>query len=205
MNTSDKREQLRPLILSAAESYEKNLQGKVFLYVSGKDFFLLAFDTRNFLHLTGVSTTLKSGQFYSFALKHKLTVKQIQLKNHTFKEAKNKLDHLSDLYKLTITDVDIIRDLVTRSCKFRIALTDCTITVGLNRNENSDIYFPQSLRINDKIADNSTARESVDFIFCRDVLSKDPLFTNILFRKPDVKFPEEISAMLSEKLIDLLV
>ena len=63
----DKIGELRRQVIQAAKAYKDNLAGKVFLYVYGACYFEVVFQTDQFLHLTGVGTSLRARDFYQKA------------------------------------------------------------------------------------------------------------------------------------------
>ena len=76
---ADKKENIRTNIISASQLYRDKLAGKVFLYVTGKEYFEVVFQTNCFMHLTGVNSSLSAQDFYEKAKDSMLTTGQIFL------------------------------------------------------------------------------------------------------------------------------
>lgn len=69
------------IVTNAAKEYEKRLNNRHFMvvYQEGEENKTVQFGFRdmNFLHLTGIETTLKAKQFYRACLEHKLAEREI--------------------------------------------------------------------------------------------------------------------------------
>ena len=86
---TDKKNMIRQGIIDSAEIYSQNLAGKVFLYVSGEEYFEVSFPVDHFLHLTGVETRLSARDFYKNAKKTILTNNQFYFDaRHIYANAK---------------------------------------------------------------------------------------------------------------------
>ena len=80
---------IRTQIIQASHVYQNKPAGKVFLYVIGDTFFEVVFQTKCFLHLTGVGSTLSAQDFYEKAKKSILTTDQIYFdQRHPYYSAK---------------------------------------------------------------------------------------------------------------------
>lgn len=202
---SEKKEYIRKQIIAAARSYRDNLAGKVFLYVVGKEYFEVAFQTNCFMHLTGVNSNLSARDFYKKAKSSLLSTDQFYFdKNHSHSNAKKKLCSLLVLHKLTTSIVCAVKDIRTVTLTYRLGLTNIDFTIGLtenvsyNGNKINDWFLPRTLRVNDSSIENSTEAELVDFIFSRDA-SVDK-YDTINYSDKNKTFPNEIIPMLSENI-----
>lgn len=196
---------IRTQIIQASHVYQNKLAGKVFLYVIGDTFFEVVFQTKCFLHLTGVGSTLSAQDFYEKAKKSILTTDQIYFdQRHPYYSAKKKLPCLLLLPALTNSLVCVTKDMQTMTLTYKIGVTNLDFTIGLM--ENSDHagnkingwFLPRTLRVKDKSIEKSKSAEFVDFILAKDA-SMDQ-YDTITFSEPGKKLPSTIKELLSLKL-----
>ena len=149
----EKKENIKRQIITAARTYSLKLAGRTFLYVYGEEYFEVLFKIDRFLHLTGVETRLRAGDFYQKAKDGTLDVNQFFFTQaHSMGSAKKKLPCLNRLPELTNTMVCVVKSLRTVTLTYTLGLTNLEFTLGLteNTNENNNLFFPRTLRVKDK-------------------------------------------------------
>ena len=204
---TDKKDHIRKQIIDASCVYRDNLAGKVFLYVTGEEYFEVVFQTDRFMHLTGVNSKLTAQEFYDKATDSELTTGQIYFdKEHPYHGAKKKLPCLLLLPVLTNSLVCVVKDMKTLTLTYKLGVTNLDFTIGLTENVDfegikiNDWFLPRTLRVKDKAIENSSGAEFVDFIFSKDA-SMDK-YDTMAFSEDGKKIPETIKELLSEKLLE---
>ena len=172
---TDKKDFIRKHIVDASCVYRDNLAGKVFLYVTGDEYFEVVFQTDRFMHLTGVNSRLSAQEFYDKATDSKLTTGQFYFDpQHPYRGAKKKLLCLLLLPELTNSLVCVVKNMTTLTLTYKLGVTNLDFTIGLtenvdyNGNKINDWFLPRTLRVKDKSIENSDSAELVDFIFAKD-------------------------------------
>lgn len=203
----EKKKLIRGQIIAASRIYRDKLAGKVFLYVTGNEFFEVVFQTDRFMHLTGVNSKLNAQDFYEKATKSELTTGQIFFDSkHPYYGAKKKLPCLLALPALTDSLVCVVKNLQTMTLIYKIGVTNLDFTIGLtenvdfNGNKINDWFLPRTLRVKDKAIENSSDAEFIDFIFAKDA-SMDK-YDTVTFAYKDKKLPPFLKDMLSTALIE---
>ena len=204
---TDKKEHIRKQIIDASCVYRDNLAGKVFLYVIGKEYFEVVFQTDRFMHLTGVNSKLTAQEFYDKATESELTTGQIYFdKEHPYHGAKKKLPCLLLLPALTNSLVCVVKDMKTLTLTYKLGVTNLDFTIGLTENVDfegnkiNDWFLPRTLRVKDKSIENSSSAEFVDFIFSKDA-SMDK-YDTMAFSEGGQEIPETIKKLLNERLLE---
>lgn len=195
-----KKEYIRSLIIDAAKIYKNDFAGKCFMYVHGGEYFEVVFETKQFKHLTGVESSVDANNFYKYAKRDELTCSQFGFSvRHPFKTAKKKLKCFPKLYQLTTDTVCMLKDLETVTITYKIGITNLKFTLGLvNRDDTSNIFIPQTLRINDDTIEKSKDAEFIDFVLVKDGSSGK--YTDISYADKSKSFPEHMLCFLSKKL-----
>ncbi|MCC8049971.1 MAG: PBECR4 domain-containing protein [Clostridiales bacterium] len=203
---ADKKNAIRQEIIDAAFIYSKQLAGKTFLYVYGKEYFEVSFPTDHFLHLTGVKTNISAKDFYKNAKKGKLTNNQFYFDmQHPYANARKKLPCLKRLPELTNEMVCILKDMQTVTIVYKLSLTNLEFTLGLTENLNNegkkvnDFFLPRSLRVEDSSIEKSGAGEIIDFIFAKD--ASKSLYDTILVKDTGKEIPDNIKRLLDCQLL----
>ena len=168
MNSKSKTEALR-IIHNCALLYRENLAHKNVLFVTlcdrNADYFEAAFLPRNYLHLTGVRTDLRSTDFYYSAVRDRLNENDFRFSGDGTTD--KKLAVLPSLMKIYLTarmvgDYDYSKSLLVTD---KIA---CTITaaMGFKKNGDSDLYVPNTALNTDmrEITKNPVRRVAATFI-----------------------------------------
>ncbi|MBO5019290.1 MAG: hypothetical protein J6D52_01360 [Clostridia bacterium] len=196
----EKKDYIRALIISAAKEYKKSFAGKSFIYVYGENCFEVEFQTKQFKHLTGVKSNVSADDFYKYANKEILTNNQFGFDSrYPFDTAKKKLKCFPSLSQLTTDTVCVVKDFKTLTITYKIGITNLNFTLGLiEKEDNSNIFIPQTLRINDKAIENSLDAEFVDFIFVKDGAANK--YTDISYADKTNPFPNNLIPRLSKKL-----
>ena len=201
---SVKLEGIRKSITAAADIYSKQLAGKVFLYVVGEEYFEVSFQTRCFMHLTGVVSYLNAESFYNKAKTSKLTTKQFGFNaSHNYVTAKKKLSCLSNLPNLTCQLVCVVKSMTTLSLVYKVGLTNLDFTIGLTEDLDSagtkisNYLLPRTLRVKDDAVSNSADAEFVDFILSKDATSDK--YETICYADPDKTIPDSLKHLISDK------
>ena len=208
MGTKDsKKEYIRKQIIAASYEYRDNLAGKVFLYVSGNEYFEVVFQTDRFMHLTGVNSNLSAQDFYEKAKDSLLTTGQIDFDSkHSYHGAKKKLPCLLLLPSLTNSLVCVVKNLKTLTLTYKIGVTNLDFTIGLTENVDfkgnkiNDWFLPRTLRVKDKSIENSSSSEFVDFIFSKDA-SMDK-YDTMTYADKNKKLPLSVKHLISTTLLD---
>ena len=146
MKSKSYKEALR-IIHNCALDYKNNLAHKNILFVTLKDsvaaYFEVAFLPRNFLHLTGVQTKLRSADFYYLAVRDRLREQDFRFAFDGTTD--KKLDVLPILMKIHLTarmvgDYDYSKSFLVTD---KIAGT-VTAAMGFRKNGESDFYVPNT-------------------------------------------------------------
>ena len=205
---TDKKDFIRKHIVDASCVYRDNLAGKVFLYVTGDEYFEVVFQTDRFMHLTGVNSRLSAQEFYDKATDSKLTTGQFYFDpQHPYRGAKKKLLCLLLLPELTNSLVCVVKNMTTLTLTYKLGVTNLDFTIGLtenvdyNGNKINDWFLPRTLRVKDKSIENSDSAELVDFIFAKDASMNK--YDTMTFSARDKKIPDSIKGLLTEQLSKL--
>jgi len=148
-------------IHSAAKNYKSYLIGNTYMFVYEDKFVEVLFKKSAFMHLTGVSSNLKSEDFYKHALaRNGLRPAEIYFDiNHPYDLADKKTSCLSDLYKITVEDVMIATDMTTATFTYSIGITNLKFVICLGNNTDNEgtiinsCMVPYSFRVEE--IDNS--------------------------------------------------
>lgn len=197
---NDKKEYIRSLIIDAAKIYKDNFAGKCFMYIHGDEYFEVVFETKQFKHLTGVESSVDAYNFYKYAKRDELTCSQFGFSiRHPFKTAKKKLLCFPKLHQLTTDTVCMLKDLETVTITYKIGITNLKFTLGLvDKDDTSNIFIPQSLRINDDTIEKSKDAEFIDFILVKDGAAGK--YTDISYVDKTKTFPSHLLPLISKKL-----
>ena len=202
----DKKDHIRKQIIDAACVYRDNLAGKVFLYVTGDEYFEVVFQNDRFMHLTGVESTLSAQEFYDKATDSELTTGQIYFtKEHPYHGAKKKLPCLLLLPVLTNSLVCVVKDMKTLTLTYKLGVTNLDFTIGLTENVDfegnkiNDWFLPRTLRVKDKAIENSKDAEFVSFIFSKS--AADTKYSHLCYASNDAQILETIKSLLADNLL----
>ncbi len=199
----EKKEEIRKKIVMSAEIYGRRLAGKTFLYAYNDTFFEVVFPIDHFQHLTGVETTLGKRDFYQKSKRRQLTHKQFYFSTrYSYANAKKKLPCLIRLPELTTEMVCILKDMHTQTVIYKLSLTNLEFTLGLTPHSSGDqeLFYPMSLRVNDKSVEKSTDGDIVDFIFSKD--EGLVLYDELLVWDKSKKIPGSIKPLITKELLD---
>lgn len=148
-------------IHNAALAYKKYFIGNTYMFVFENQYIEVMFKKSSFLHLTGVYTKLNAENFYNHAvLKKGLRPQEVLFgTNNPYDLANKKTKYLSDLYKITLTDVVIATNIRTMTFTYGIGVTNFEFIVclgddtDLNGRLKSTCKIPYSFRV-EEIADD---------------------------------------------------
>lgn len=148
-------------IHNAAKKYKQYFVGNTYMFVYANQYVEVIFKKASFLHLTGVGTYLNAENFYNHALiRNGLRPQEVFFDSeHPYDLANKKTQYLSELYKITITDVVIARNIVTMTFTYGIGITNLEFVICLGDNTDlygniiSDCKVPYSFRI-EEISNN---------------------------------------------------
>lgn len=200
---------IRNRIIEAAKNYA-DLTGKTYLYVYGEEYFEMLFAVGSFMHLTGVSSSLRAEDFYRKALNANLSEGQLNFtQSQTMKKAKKKLPCLEQLPRLTNSTVCVVKDLSTNTLLYKLGLTNLEFTLGVAQPQFDnkfppEVYIPRSLRVKDKAIENSSDGEFVDFIMVKSLEGAGAKYSRLLYRDTSKAFPAELRHMLDDRLLEEL-
>lgn len=120
-------------IHSAAIKYKNYFVGNTYMFVYQNQYIEVMFKKSSFLHLTGVSTNISAENFFEHALiRNGLRPQEVLFgQDHPYDLADKKTQYLTDLYKITITDVVIATDIRTMTFKYSIGITNLEFIICL--------------------------------------------------------------------------
>ena len=204
-------EKLRILnqITAAAKIYKEELVGKTFLYYFEGQYIEVMFRKKDFAHLTGVEWAIPSTEVYKRANKRELSTGQIMFSaRHPYSLCVRKLLHLSQITKLTSSEIFILKDVRTQTAMFKFGITELNCTVCLDYDldntgmPKSSALIIKSLRDEDGFNRAAGAFE-VNMIFSKANDAK--LYDSRTFN--DGKYsidslPENIKQKLSDSLLE---
>ena len=167
-------------IMASAQIYKNEVAGKKFLVIFEGKYFEVSFKAKNFLHLCGVDTGLRSAiEFYRRAISGKLKATDISFsKDHPYELAVKKVDSLKDAIKILWKDVFVVSDIVTKTHFFKFGASNLNVTLCINEDsdKNGNImegdYVPCSLRVENISGDKFFDMFSVDYVFIKDTQDK---------------------------------
>lgn len=161
-------------IICVADMYKRNLLGKTFLYVFNNEYIEVSFRKADFAHLTGIDKHLSAVEFYKEAVRGTLREKQVFFSKRFPRDlCLKKLRELHNLFKLTCSDLIVLKDIKTSTKFYKFGFTDLDFTLCVcedideNGNKKSGYFVPRSFRIGDCF-EKSREVYSVDFIFSKE-------------------------------------
>lgn len=205
-------EKLRILkqITAAAKIYKEELVGKTFLYCFEGQYIEVMFRKKDFAHLTGVEWAIPAADVYKKAIKKELSTGQIAFsKRHPYSLCVRKLLHLSQIAKLTNSEIFVLKDISTDTTVFKFGVTElnCTLCLDydldLSGNPKSTVFIVKSLRDEDSF-DRAAGAFEVNLIFCKG--NSEKLYNLCTFndgKVPLVELPLTIKQKLSPDLLDI--
>lgn len=212
MNVWEDRKNVAALISTAAQFYKTLLVGKRFLYVFDGRYIEVLFESKNFRHLTGVSTNLSAERFYQYAVGNKLSAPQIWFDaNHPYTLSIRKLKHINDVAKMSSSENFMLEDIKTDTKSYKFGTTDLHFTLCLGRptdakgNEVGDCFIVESLR------DEDCFSKSVGAFVVTHILFKPndkKQYSDILFMDKSAtldNLPQEVKQMLSDELLEQMI
>lgn len=178
-------------IIASAEVYKSEVAGKKFLVLFEGQYIEVTFKTKNFLHLCGVDTPLRSAlEFYRKAISGKLLATDIGFsKDHPYDLAVKKVVALKDAIKIMWKDSFIVSDLTTKTHFFKFGATNLEVTICISEDTDkhgnimTGDYVPCSLRVENISNDKFIEMYSVDYVFIKN--THDKVYSNMLFGKKD--------------------
>ncbi len=209
MSTRKEQNKLKLLkvIEKAALIYKEKMVGRHFLYVFEDRYIEVVFRERDFMHLTGVDSTLRAEQFYKDAIRGRLKADHIFFsKRHPYDLCVKKASQLVNIGKIVDSELFILEDTTTKTFTYKFGLTDLALTMCLSEDTDrdgnivGDHYIARSLRIEDCF-DRSEDAFIVRFIFAR--LNGEREYSTIMYQEPDANIlesPTEVLEMLNNKL-----
>lgn len=137
-----------PIIINAAKEYDSKLCDRHFLIIYKKDNQIesceVGFRDYNFLHLTGIKTSLSAQQFYNACINGKLSVNDISISSDGKTQQKLAvLPYLSELLYNRCMIGDFINSGISIRADYFVGDTKAIISVGFR--SNSSVDFPVSL------------------------------------------------------------
>ena len=182
----------------AVQVYKATFVGKTFMYVFDDRYIEVVFRARDFMHLTGVDSTLSASSFYRDAVRGNISTQQFGFTHRNpYDLSKKKTAKLITLSSVTNSDLIILEDLYTNTATYKFGVTDLGFTVCLDKDVASNHYYPRSLRVEDSFDRASDAFE-VDYIFSKP--NDEKLYSDLLYmnngRSLD-NLPEEIASLIN--------
>lgn len=207
MTYQDKIKLVRNNIISNVQTYKEILVGKYYLYIFENNCFEMYFGTDNYMHLTGVGSTVSPNQFYELAKNNQLQDSQIFFSNRfPLKTAIQKTANLSCLPNFVSEGYFVIKDLVTDTATYPYAITniDQSVLIGLKTEEEGEIYIPKSFRVKGKIFDKADDDKLFEINCILSKTDKEGLYDNVLYRD-DTHFElldKKITSKIDRKIIE---
>ena len=142
-------------IHNSAKKYKQYFVGNTYMFVYENEFIEVIFKKSSFLHLTGVGTKLSAENFYNHALtRNGLRPQEVLFDfNHPYDLADKNTQYLSELYKITLTDVVVAKDIVTMTFTYGIGITNLEFVICLGDDKDlagniiSNCKVPYSFRV----------------------------------------------------------
>lgn len=208
MSVWNDRKNAAAQIAAAAQSYKNLLVGRRFLYAFDGRYIEVLFESKNFRHLTGVSTNLSAERFYKYAVGQKLAASQIWFDaNHPYALSMRKLKHLNAIAKMSSSANFMLEEIKTDTKSYRFGTTDLQFTLCMGKptdaagKEVGECFVVESLRDEDCFS-KSTDAFAVTHILSRPNDKKK--YSDILFMDQSVTLddlPQEVKQMLSDELL----
>ncbi|MCD7847368.1 MAG: PBECR4 domain-containing protein [Oscillospiraceae bacterium] len=202
-----KKERLIKTIEKAALIYKEKMVGRHFLYVFDDRYIEVVFRERDFMHLTGVDSTLRAEQFYKDAVRGRLKADHIFFsKRHPYDLCAKKASQLLNIGKVVDSELFILEDTTTRTFTYKFGLTDLELTICLSEDTDrdgnlvGDHYIARSLRVEDCF-DRSEDVFTVRFIFAR--AHGERKYSTVMYQEPDdsiLRLPKEVLELIDNKL-----
>ncbi len=197
-------------IEEAALTYKEKMVGRHFMYVFDDRYIEVVYRERDFMHLTGVDSTLRAEQFYKDAVRGRLKADRIFFsKRHPFDLCVKKASQLINIGKVVDSELFILEDTTTHTFTYKFGLTDLELTMCLsedtdqNGNIVGDHYIARSLRVEDCF-DKSEEAFIVRFIFAR--ANGERKYSMVMYQEPNdtiLKLPTSVLEKLDNKLTSL--
>lgn len=193
-------------IKGAANSYKTNLVGRTFLYVFDNRFIEVICKSKNFKHLTGVESSLSSKDFYSNALKGRLTEYDISFSDkHPYSLCEKKILHISELAELALGECFLLETVTTNTFTYAFGTSDLDFTLLFDSDKDeignliSEKYVVRSIRDEDCF-DRSKNVFSVTHIFSKK--NDEKIYNNVIYldEKHKNEVPDEVLGMVSDKI-----
>ena len=196
--------QALPIILKSAKEYDEKLKDKHFLIVYRKKDSIctccVGFRDMNYLHLTGVKTSLSAQQFYSACLDGKMSARDICVDTKGRTQQKLAvLPYLSDLLYHNCMVGDFINSGIVISADYFVGDTKAVLSIGFRYGKTADI--PVTL-YNESVKRLTNPTCKVLAIFAKQYQLKYYDECTYLSKGYEIKnFSEEIIKQLDEKLL----
>ena len=197
-------DQALPVILKTAKEYDEKLKDKHFLIVYRKKDSIctccVGFRDMNYLHLTGVKTSLSAQQFYSACLDGKLSARDICVDTKGRTQQKLAvLPYLSDLLYHNCMVGDFINSGIVISADYFVGDTKAVLSIGFRYGKTADI--PVTL-YNESVKRLTNPTCKVLAIFAKQYQLKYYDECTYLSKGCEIRsFSEEITEQLDEKLL----
>ena len=152
------KERARSLIIQAAKAYS-TLLGTDFIVSSNKFVYrkeyILRFEKKNFLHLTGVKTRLSAEHFYQKTIREKLTIYDFDCDSTSdlSNKVRRKLNALIDIGDFFECNLLFQEMFERNTVKCLIASTNKKYTLGFSGDE---ILWPKTLLNSNRLDPNKT-------------------------------------------------
>ena len=185
MTYRNKVQLVRNNIVSNAQIYKNVLAGRYYLYIFENQCFEMYFGVDNYLHLTGVGSTVNPKQFYELSKNNQLQTNQIFFSNRfPLKTAIQKTSNLSNLPHFIKEGYFVIKDLITETATYPYAITNIeqSILIGLKEEEGDGIYIPKSFRVKGNIFDKADADKMYEVNCILSKTDKSGLYNNVLYK-----------------------
>lgn len=188
---SNSKKRIRDGIIQAARIYQEKLVGKKFMYVFGDEYFEVCFRKKAFKHLTGVLSRLSPKTFFENALKGILDEGQISFGTGiSYDTVRKKIRNIPSIPNLTTNIICVVKGMNTPTLTYKLAMTDLSITIGLEESSNKGEYVPRTFRVKDHAIDISREGEVVDFIFVKQ--SDRKKYSHLTYKDNKIKIPSTV-------------
>ena len=125
-------------------------------------------------------------------------------KGQSIRGAKKKAEALKSLLRLLHEQVAILEDLATQTFTYQIGMTDLAIVLCLDKDTATDaknpiagLYYPKSLRVDEKSVEKSKTAEFANFVFAKELSLQESKYHELLFSDGS-NLPVTIQDMVDE-------
>lgn len=183
-NTIPFRERVRRTLISSAQIYQHIFVEYDYLILSAdfriRSYYIVSADQDNFLHLTGVHTTLSASEFFCKCIGGSLQQDDFDIPDKSTKgSVRRKISVLPSISEIFTTDCKIQESFHKNHIACSIATSTASFTIGFT---NTIKIRPQTLLKGDEIKNEAYSSPQ---LILRKVRHENDVFTDIVTEKDD--------------------